>query len=101
MKKIISIIFLVALLGSCTTYDGAAYIRKDLESMNCSSKSAQTIDIQTAKTGCINSIVDDEYFKGGAAWVTIDSIRSVNRYKYDGCMSDKGFLCDWGPSGKK
>jgi hypothetical protein len=101
MKKIVLVLALLIPTSGCTTYDGAAYIRKDLESMNCSSKSAQTIDIKTAKADCINSIVDDEFFKGGASFFTVDSIRSVDRYRYDSCMSEKGFLCDWGPSGKK
>jgi hypothetical protein len=108
MKRIIITIFLVLspflILSSCTTYEGAAYIKNDLNNMTCSSNSAQTnIDIKTAKADCIKGIVDEEYFKGGASYVTVDSIKSVDRYRYADCMRDKGFICGWGASepGKK
>src|SRR3989339_1283633 len=101
MKKIIGIIFLVALpflvLSGCTTYEGAAYIKKDLDSMACSSKSAQTTNMKTAKTDCIKDTVDEEFFKAGASIMVVDSIRGVNRYRYANCMADKGFFCTWGP----
>jgi PBP1b-binding outer membrane lipoprotein LpoB len=98
MKKIISIIFLITLLAGCTTYDGAAYIKADLEKMECSNNPAQDI-----KTACINGIIDEEFFKAGASIMTVDTLRSVDRYGYADCMKKKGFICSWGASdpGKK
>ena len=94
MKRIIITVFLIALLSGCTTYEGAAYIKDDLNRMECSNNPAQGV-----KTACINDIVDEEYFKGGAAYVTVDSIKEIDRWKYANCMGDKGFSCTWGPSG--
>lgn len=105
MKKIIGIIFLVALpfliLSGCTTHEGAAYIKKDLNNMTCARKSVQTnIDIEKAKADCIKDVVDEEFFKDGASIMVVEHMRDVNRWKYSGCMADKGFFCTWGPENR-
>ena len=101
MKKIFNIILLATssflALSSCTTYDGAAYIKKDLASLVCSHKSVQKADIKTATDDCIKSNVDDEYFKQGVSEATLDWIREAKRAAFRSCMSDKGFACSWAP----
>jgi len=101
MRKAVVLFLLFAFLSGCTTYDGAAYIKTDLARMECGIKPAQkSVDIKTAKADCIKDIVDEEFFKGGASWVTVDSIRDVNRWRYSTCMGEKGFFCSWGPESK-
>ena len=102
MRKALILFLFLALFAGCSTYEGAAYIKKDLNGMKCSNNSAQMgIDIKTAKIDCIKDIVDDEYFKGGAAYVVVDSIRDIDRHRYIRCMGDKGFRCDWPETGNK
>lgn len=99
MKILLSLIVSVLLLSSCTTYEGAAYIRADLDAMKCSNNSAQkTIDINTAKADCMAYTVNpeaDEYLKAGVSVATIDWIREVHRRTYRECMDGKGFACSW------
>ena len=69
MRKAAVLFLLLALIAGCTTYEGAAYIKADLNRMECSRKSAQTnIDIKTAKAYCMKYTVNDEadeYLRGG------------------------------------
>jgi len=96
MVKIILILIISFGLSGCTTYEGAAYIKKDLDNLACSRKPAPTsIDIKTAKVDCIKDVVDEEFFKGGASIMVVDSIRGVNRYRYASCMDYKGYFCTW------
>ena len=90
------IILAILLLAGCTTYKGASYIKDDLNAMKCSPSSAQrTAEMETAKSDCMKSAVDEEYLKNGVSMVTIDWIKEVSRSTYHSCMSDKGFACSW------
>ena len=100
MKKIIicSIIIVTLLsLSGCTMYDGAAYLKNELDIMKCteSQPPKAQADFKTAKSDCINSIVDEEYFKAGVSSATIDWIKEVHRRTYQDCMGKKGYSCMW------
>lgn len=93
--KLLPVLCVMLLIAGCTSYDGAAYIKADLNRMDCSKSPAHEV-----KMACINSIVDEEYFKGGVSYLVIDTMRDINRWKYSSCMQEKGFSCTWGPENK-
>ena len=98
MRKVaILFLFPFILLAGCTTHEGAAYIRKDLDAMKCNSLQPN-IDIKTAKTDCMKYTVNDEadeYLRGGVSIATIDWIKEVHRRTYQECMSKNGYGCQW------